>query len=300
MVHLERTFQEYRDSFFAKAGADSAETCQGCHMPGLQTGPIAEVKGVGGARRVHEHLWPGVDVPLTDFPNRDVLKAGVEQCALAQSIQFFDFQADTNGLGRFAVILETSAGHNQPSGASQDRRMWLQITAYDQTGAKIFETGNIADDAIEMNSDPSIPLTFFNDKIFDADGKEAHMFWDAAKSTQHPDGYEAHSLPRPQSLVPGSHSLTVPLQLGVPIPSKVEVRVRMRPMGLDVLHDLVDSGDLDAGLLQQVPTFTMYSADINWKKDANDPSQFTITVNTTPDCKTYTCMIDPQADACTD
>jgi hypothetical protein len=38
-------------------------------------------------------------------------------------------------------------------------------------------------------------------------------------------------------------------------PARVTLRLRMRPMGLEVIGDLVDSGHLDAGLLEAFETF---------------------------------------------
>ena len=40
-------------------------------------------------------------------------------------------------------------------------------------------------------------------------------------------------------------------------------RLRMRPIGMDVLQDLVDSGDLDPAIVAQMPTLT-FGAQIEW------------------------------------
>jgi hypothetical protein len=299
-VHLERTFEEYRGTFFADPQSPSPDTCQGCHMDGYETGAIANVMGVKGGRQIHDHFWAGVDVPLTDFPHSEGYKAAVEECALRNSIQFFDFIPDTNGLpGNYQIILETSAGHNQPSGASQDRRMWLDIIGYDRKGNEIKEFGKLADGEVEPGPNSDAPQ--LNDRIFDAQGNEVHMFWEADKSAMYPDGYQSRSMPRPVSIALGSHSLSIPVQFGDgAFPSRVEVKLLVRPMGADVLQDLVGSGDLDAGLLAEVPTFTVYSATVTWDKDNFTPQPTSITRNpdNNPDCDRFRCLVDSKSTAC--
>jgi hypothetical protein len=78
-VHLERTFDEYKSSLFAQL-EQGFETCAGCHMPGRE-GRAAEVTGAP-TRTVHEHLWPGVDIALSEFADRERQRRAVE-CELA-------------------------------------------------------------------------------------------------------------------------------------------------------------------------------------------------------------------------
>jgi hypothetical protein len=46
-----------------------------------ERGVSADFDGVH-ERVVHEHLWPGVDVALTDFPHRDAMRAAVDRPGL--------------------------------------------------------------------------------------------------------------------------------------------------------------------------------------------------------------------------
>jgi hypothetical protein len=45
----------------------------------------------------------------------------------------------------------------------------------------------------------------------------------------------------------------------------------MRPIGMDVLRDLVDSGDLDEEVIAAVPTFTMHGAAVEWRPEESTP-----------------------------
>ena len=57
----------------------------------------------------------------------------------------------------------------------------------------------------------------------------------------------------------------MPLSAG--LPDKVTLRLLMRPMGLDVLQSLVDSGDLDPAVVGAMPTFTVVN-EITWTEAA--------------------------------
>ena len=294
-VHLERTLAEYESGLFSKE--PGFDTCNGCHMdptPGVAADdPATRVP----SRMVHEHLWPGVDTALTDFPDRRTQARAIE-CALGLNARIAAITSD--GLGGFTLRLETSAGHNQPSGASQDRRLWLELIAYDKDSKVLFRSGDIADGQVEARApgesgyDPQ--LTLLRDWIYDAQAKPAHMFWNAAPSDQYPDGYRSSSLPVAiEPMAP--HSIYATYQ--VPHASdivRVTARLRVRPMGLDVLEDLVTSGDLDANLLAAVPTFTLYGAAYEWTPDK------TVLKPLWPDdlsCpESYRCLLQPDAPEC--
>jgi len=296
-VHLERTFAEYKGSVFATSPAKGGgrETCNGCHMLGTP-GVAADVDGVG-SRRVHEHLFPGVDVPLDDFPHRAAMTAAVRDCALPGfSISFFEIEAGPPVPGDFtiSVALETSAGHNQPSGASQDRRMWVELTAFDAAGEVLFESGKIADDELEEKpeSDPEHDpnLWQFRERMFDEDGKEVHMFWEAA-STSH---VGTDPLPAAVSFEPGSHTIQRQYRI-LAIPAELQLRLRMRPVGLDVLDNLIESKHLAAEVRDAMPTFTVAERRAVYDSATN---RFEVEDTTEFDCESYKCMLDPKSDEC--
>jgi len=303
-VRLERTLQEYRSGIFSKSatGAPPAfDSCVGCHMPGRE-GFAASVPGVG-LRMVHEHLWPGIDVPLADFPHHDALRSAVEDCQLGKSESFFTLEVTPPDL--FSFQIETDAGHNQPSGAAQDRRMWLEVLAYDESGRLLdrVSSGKIADDELEdkplddPKRDPE--LLMFRDRIYDAQGKPVHMFWQAAMSSAHPDGYESNLLPvATTTYIQGKHAVVKQYRLRGPkgLPARVTARLRVRPIGLDVLQDLVDSGDLDPAIVAQMPTLT-FGAQIEWTPEKGLMKTVSSTVPK-PDCSKYHCLLDPSSQDC--
>jgi len=302
-VHLERTFEEYRIGLFSKSATGappSFDSCVGCHMPGQKA--YAAVGSVD-LRTVHEHLWPGIDVPLTPSPHRDALRSAVEDCQLGlASVSFFTLEVTPPDLFSFQV--ETKAGHDQPSGAAQDRRMWLEFLAYDEDGTMLESgsSGRIADGEIEERAegDPKRDphLLMLRDRIYDEHGKPVHMFWQAGKSSEHPDGYESNVIPvATTSYIDGTHVLFKQYRARGPhgLPARATARLRMRPIGLDVLQDLVDSGDLDPAIMAEMPTFT-FGAQLEWTP--KEGVMRTVSASPKTDCRTYRCLLDPSSPSC--
>jgi hypothetical protein len=288
-VPLERTFREFKNSLISQG--TGFFTCQNCHME-IYTGPAAEdpTRDVL-SRTLHEHLWPGVDVALSPFPDRELQQAAVE-CALSLSATIDIRRGDLPG--EFKVLLETFAGHNQPSGAAQDRRMWLELVAYDAECNVIYESATIADDEPELKAGGEFGPRedrepwILRDRIFDKDGDEVHMFWEAAR-------FESNTLP-PRTAESLDH--TVPRSYTLPEePARIVARLRMRPMGFDVLQDLVDSGHLDPSVIEEMPTFTVFTGE--WTTTAEEPEGVFTPGPQPSDCR-YTCMLEHRAADCRD
>ncbi len=294
-VHLERTYSEYKTSLFA--GGDDPLTCISCHMAGRSNVPAADDPDVGvPTRTVHEHLWAAVDVALTPWHDEEGQRQAVN-CELANGARVSSLRATEEG--QFIILLETNAAHNQPSGATQDRRLWVEFVAYDEDDEIVFETGRVADDEIvdKPADDPDFDpyLRVFRGHIYDDEGDEVHMFWEAAKSEEYPKGYTIDALP-PGTLEDPEHHVEIVYDVPLPLPERVTVRARMRPMGLDVLDDLIESGHLDPKIRDAMPTFDLGGTMIEWTSaDGFEP--VTSLVSESEGCN-YRCEFDPKARGC--
>jgi len=188
-THIERTFAEWQESVFGKPVIGS--TCSQCHMYDRKNQPIAEgpnVTGTGVFSRVrHDHSFPGVDIALTDWPELVAQKLAVQA--------FLDTELQTaicvRGFGMgdaslLVVVDNVAGGHKWPSGASQDRRAWFEVTAY-KAGSQIYQSG-----AVPPGTEPTTLMDddfwVLRDCMFDAAGKETHNFWEAAS-------FESNQLP---------------------------------------------------------------------------------------------------------
>jgi hypothetical protein len=263
-AHIERTYAEWQGTLFSHT--DSLLTCSQCHMDG-RMGLAAQAPGVK-LRRVHGHGFPGVDVALTTFPEATTQAAAVQQ-SLDTTLQaaLCVKGADSPGATIQVVLDNVGAGHLWPSGVAHDRRAWVEVQAFSK-GQTIYKSGVIADgESITESPDPDLWL--IRECLFDKQNKPVDMFWEAASNETSqlpgpitnvptdPDYYLTHvfrNYPRPTS---------TPASLATP-PDRVTMRVRIIPVGLDVLDSLVASGDLDPAVKAKMPVFSLAATTLEW------------------------------------
>ncbi len=256
--HIERTFAEWRASAFSTEG-NGVTTCaaSGCHMvEEFLERPLANIPGLP-ARTYHDHDFPAVDQALTPFADRaQMLEEQIEVALkLANGMQG---ALCVTGAGGIRVVLDTvGLGHDFPSGAAQDRRLWTEVIAYDVTGTVLYQSGVVPDgmSPVDVKNDPDMWL--LRDCMFDAQGGQVDMFWNGATTdgnelpaltTFDPtqaafyEPHKARSFPREGIVGSGAESI-----------DHVTLRVRLQPIGLDVLNDLVSTNDLDPGLVAGLP-----------------------------------------------
>lgn len=265
-LHLERTFAEWKSTIYSRPGSAFATSCVACHMPG-RDGVAAEFEGVP-LRRVHDHANAAVDVALTDFPEKAAQLERVRLALNSTLLVELCVVEESGGVDLEVYVENVGAGHSFPSGAAQDRRLWLELVAL-VGGETVFETGRIPDDAAlpEPGDDPD--LWVFRDVLYDADDQPTHAFWRAAR-------LESTLLPAPNGALAGEPdyvNVHVPRRYRVlgPTPDRVEMVMKLRPMGLEVLAELVKSGDLDAAYLKAMPTFTLDSTALVWTRETAEP-----------------------------
>jgi hypothetical protein len=255
--HLERTLVEWQDTVFGLDGP-SRQSCNHCHLPG-ETGSVASVPGAP-VRRVHDHAMPAVDVALVPFPGREAQRALV-QAELDRVLLARLCIVPAAGGAEIVLTLENvQAGHDFPSGAGHDRRVWVELLA--REGDTVLLATEPVPDGTPLADVPDPARWELHDVATTADGRPAHLFWEVEALEE--------------------RALTGPLASGRPhgrerrwsvlgaVPDRVETRVRLRPIGLDVLDALVASGDLDAGVRAAMPTFTLGSTELVWTTGDGD------------------------------
>lgn len=306
-VHLERTFEEYKASIFGATEEPSFLSCaSSCHMPARMDLAAVDEESKVGLRSVHSHLFPGVDVALTEWPDRDAHERAV-QCALADSAVFFeDGMSFEPGENILTLALDTNAGHNMPSGSAQDRRLWIELTAFGADGEQICQTGGVPDDeAVASFVDPmpcdAPAFPIFRDRIFDEAGEETHMFWRAAPSDAYPEGFENFTLMPTQQDRDIAHTRTVSFRLQLAedgtLPARVRLRFRIRAMDHDVLEELIDHGLLDESIGEELPTFDIINGDRELRL-VNGQYEWQPTPPYPLDCFEVACELHPDAPDC--
>jgi hypothetical protein len=276
---IERTFSEWQSSVFSHPQGGS--TCGQCHMnESTSPKPIAQVPGAK-AREYHAHDFPAVDVALTPgFPN-----AAAEQQAILAFLQSaLQTALCVTQQGGVRVIVDSvSAGHNWPSGATQDRRAWAEVIA-SAGGTEIYRSGVVPDGMPIVGAAPDDPdLWVLRDCMFDSGGNQVNMFWQAATTQGNeipvqtsliatdPGYYQSHIYQR----FPRALNAVLPM-----LPDQVTLRIRLQPIGLEVLEMLEQSDDLDPSVAGLVPTYdvvplltwTPASATLTYEEDGQPVS----------------------------
>ena len=254
-LRLENTFAEWRESIFGQGPA--GVTCAGCHMPG-RPGVIADVPGAP-ERRIHDHSMPGVDVALTDaWPEIDSQRAGIERDLKRVVAATLCVQPGELGPEIVVILDNVLAGHSFPSGVTHARRAWVELVALDGE-APVLISGVVEDDEpiAELEDDN---LWLMRSRIFDDAGTEVHFSWRARtmETTMLPAGVTSDpSDPRFNHAVQRRYPLPI-------LPSRVRMRVQMRPIGLEMFDEIIASGDLDPTVMENVPTLTLEGTEIEW------------------------------------
>ncbi len=264
---IERTFIEWKDSVFSRPGG---ATCGQCHMAqSTELRPIARISGAP-LRRYHDHSFVGLDIAITpDFPGIAAQQTKV-QALLNTTLQSALCVTESHAIR--VALDNVAAGHNWPSGASQDRRAWAEVIAY-KAGAVIYQSGAFGDrEAIDSARDADLWL--LRDCMFDTKSKPTAMFWEAAS-------YSAGTLPAPLTINPSDPQFyrthveqRYPRAQGAlleTMPDRVTLRMRVQPIGLDVIDDLIASGDLGAEHRPQMPVFDIGQPDgstiLEWTRE---------------------------------
>lgn len=254
---VERTYMEWQSTIFSDLS--KGQTCVRCHMN--QTEGPASTVSTGKIRPLGGHALPGVDVALTaGFPGTDTAQAEV-QALLDSTIQGTLCLTDDATNPQIQVSLDNvGAGHFWPSGATPDRRAWLQVTAY--SGAQvIYQSGTVpAGQSVETTAASDPDLWLIRDCLFDQSGAETNMFWDAvtlSPSNQIP-GSVAQTVADPTSFTRSHVKYVYPAAAPLPSrPDRITLAVIIKPVGDQVLNDLVMTNDLDPTIAQAVPQFTL-------------------------------------------
>ena len=282
-AHIERTFLEWQGSVFSKEmdpadpTSPTGNTCNQCHMQRAGEGPIAT--GVQGVRQrtIHKHTFAGIDVALTPWPEMEEQKKEIQYKLDVESLQTALCVAEVAGSNsQINVVLHSLTGHSFPSGAVSDRRVWTEVIAY-RGGAVLYQSGVVPQGTpvakIPLADDPDLLL--FRDCHFDKDGKETHLFGQTAT-------YESRLLEANTTFDPTDAAYYLvnrvrrfPSDASTVIegfPDRVTLRVLIKPVGLEVLDELIASGDLDPAIRDRIPTFAV-GPTVEWTADAAEAAK---------------------------
>lgn len=259
-VHIERTYHEWKNSLFGKEELGQVLTCGQCHMPSADG--LSSTSPGGQVRRLHGHAMAGVDIALTEFPERDSQRAAVQGNLDNVLLPRICVTQHEHGATVTLSVENIAAGHSWPSGAAADRRAWVEFAFY--AGQElVLAAGQIAEgEPLLEREDPL--LWRLGDRALNDANEEVHLFWQASS-------IETNLLEAPTNNSPFGHGsrqthVTREYETDTPVDT-VTMQVNIRPIGLDIVDALIDSEDLDPALRDAIPTFTLRSTVIQWSPD---------------------------------
>ncbi|MBX2801489.1 MAG: cytochrome c family protein [Myxococcales bacterium] len=265
-AHIERTYSEWQGSLFSDPlfGLN----CGSCHMKG-RDGVAADAEDTK-LRRVHDHSMPGVDIALTPFPEREAQRAAVEELLDDTVVANLCVQPPAKDATSTAVIVyldNAAAGHSFPSGATADRRVWLEIEAF-ADGERIWSSGVIGDDEAFAEHVASSPtrVNKLHSTLFDEADQATHFFWETA-SIDDDDLLVAHTT---LDTTDPAYVETVQVR---PVSvtgaaDRIRMSLKVRPLPLDLVDELIDEGRLDPAIRSEIPTFTLAPTVLEWTAGA--------------------------------
>ncbi|MCP4784845.1 MAG: cytochrome C [Fuerstiella sp.] len=222
---IERTYEEWRDSIYAKKGIQ----CQDCHMQpverAIQTArTLQRVRNPGRAtprsplrEHISSHRFVGANAAVTRLLGADEHAAMAEKLLKsAASLELILRTPFTPGkMADFDVrVTNETAGHNLPTSLVEVRQMWLDVVALDADGNEVFRSG-----AVDKQGNIDSDAVMFHAVAADADGNPTIKPWEMTQFLS------THTIPPRGSLLE-HYTFAVPADLTWPV--KIHATLRYR------------------------------------------------------------------------
>jgi hypothetical protein len=258
-VHLERTFEEWKTTIFADERRPPIQqlSCNECHMFAT-TDLVADAPDLGVFPREfgrHEHTFAGIDVALTPWPETDAqlaaIKRDLDPAILPRQLCF-----GPDGIINFTLD-NIGAGHKFPTGAAQDRRAWVEMIAYDESGGIVYQSGVVAPGEDPDGSDPELFRMW--DDAFDENGDPTHFFWEVAS-------HDDSTLLKPATTTCPTnpeyfHARTFQYPaIDFSQVARITARVFIRPLSYELMNEL----SIDPSIQALLPTHELEDAAMEW------------------------------------
>jgi len=152
---FEQTYDEWKHSPYNTGNSATTINCQDCHMrqkPGVPaTGKTARPDNPGKAaddgpsrEHINTHYFVGANTLVTKLSKNEIhAQMAVERLKNAADLELI--KSDTyqkDGVSQISVkVINSGAGHYLPTGVTEIRQMWLDISIFDKNGKTVFRSG---------------------------------------------------------------------------------------------------------------------------------------------------------------
>jgi len=220
---LEATYTEWKNGPYAAQGIQ----CQDCHMtPGI-TGYQANPGKASGIGVDREHIWThfgvGANVFMTEhFGSKTHVVMAQDRLQRAAQVEVVSGGSVVPGESyEFKVTIKNiGAGHYLPTGLTESRQMWLDITVTDGAGIEIYRSGALDE---QGNIDPVTVV--YHTVLADARGNPTEKVWEAESILSD------HRIP-PKGEDTETHSFTMPEEVTLPVSITAVLEYRSAPQEL--------------------------------------------------------------------
>jgi len=168
------TYNQWKDSKYNNpTNPKEHKDCIDCHMNYLQDGKFVGQKGsstLGGKEKesIKTHYFTGANHFLVGLKNKEHESQSLQ---LLKTSAKLDTHIKNNTL--FVGVTNVGAGHKLPTGASDFRELWLDVTVKDKNQKILFQSGQL-DNTGNIPSDARVYNKVFGDK----DGNPVGLlFW---------------------------------------------------------------------------------------------------------------------------
>lgn len=235
-VALEATYTEWKDSPYAEQGIQ----CQDCHMT---PGPSVNKPNPGQAATMgpqRPHIWThqfvgGNATELTDASHQQMATERLKSAA-SLAIEAAPGAVPGSPMQFQVNITNKGAGHYLPTGLTEVREMWLEVSVSDAAGNVLFESGLLDDHG---NLDPEAVI--YNTTFEDADGNITHLPWEAEKV------YSDMRIP-PMGTIGQNFTVTLPGDAMMPLSISAKLNYRTAPQS--VVDELLEDEAFEVPIIE--------------------------------------------------
>jgi hypothetical protein len=172
---LETTFTEFIEGPYPKLGYK----CQTCHMtPGIteyQANPGTAANGGPEREHIWTHYFVGGNAFVTEMEGKEEhADRARTRLSMAAAVSISNaFPDPETGEFSFSIIVENvGCGHKIPTGVTEERQIWLEVTVTGADGAELAHFGQLDEHGV-INEDTMILGTVFAD----GEGHPTHRIW---------------------------------------------------------------------------------------------------------------------------
>jgi hypothetical protein len=162
---LQGTFDEWAKSKYNSADKSVRRTCQDCHMPAA----AGLASDLGDKRPSHLFLGGSIDVARINGAHNSYAE-GKKFLAKAATITVTPSGRVETGIDLSVSVTNSGAGHNLPTGVTDLRQVWVELTVTNDAGDVIYKSGHL--DAAGF-LDPS--AVSFGVVLGDGNGNPVHL-----------------------------------------------------------------------------------------------------------------------------